>query len=328
MKVLFVDTNILLSFYYLSSEDLEELRKLIALIDKQQILLLTTEQVKNEFHRNRGAKIADALVKLREAKFNLSFPVFAKGYSEYDELKELLRKADQKHAELIKRIQKDAKADEISADALVSELLKKSQGIEITNDVYLEALKRVRLGNPPGKEQSMGDAVNWEGLLAKCPDGVDLHLVSADKDYRSQLFGDEFNEFLKTEWNDRKKSDVIFYTKISDFFRTNFPDIKIASEVAAVLEKDTLIDQLTESWSFAQTHTVIGKLLNQNNFSLAQVRQLIDVATSNTQVGWIVGDTDVHEFYAGLLKEYGEQLPQDQNATLHELVQKGLASEN
>jgi predicted nucleic acid-binding protein len=56
MKTLFTDTNILLSFYHLSSDDLEELRKLIVLIDNKQIVLVLTDQVKDEFFRNRGAK--------------------------------------------------------------------------------------------------------------------------------------------------------------------------------------------------------------------------------------------------------------------------------
>jgi predicted nucleic acid-binding protein len=69
MITLFVDTNILLSFYHLTSEDLEELRKLVALIDTGKIKLVLTEQVKDEFKRNRSAKIADAMKKLQEARF-------------------------------------------------------------------------------------------------------------------------------------------------------------------------------------------------------------------------------------------------------------------
>ena len=69
MKTLFIDTNILLSFYHLSSDDLEELRKLIALIDTGQITLVVTEQVKDEFFRNRGAKIADAMKELYKARY-------------------------------------------------------------------------------------------------------------------------------------------------------------------------------------------------------------------------------------------------------------------
>jgi predicted nucleic acid-binding protein len=50
---LFIDTNILLSFYALNQEDLAELNKLIEAIDKQQITLLFTDQIFDEFYRNR-----------------------------------------------------------------------------------------------------------------------------------------------------------------------------------------------------------------------------------------------------------------------------------
>ena len=82
---LFIDTNIFLSFYHLTNEDLEELKKLAALIDNSEIQLFLPDQIKNEFTRNRSAKIVDAMRKLQEAKFNLSFPLFAKDYAEYDE---------------------------------------------------------------------------------------------------------------------------------------------------------------------------------------------------------------------------------------------------
>jgi len=65
MKTLFIDTNILLSFYHLTNEDIEELKKLIVLIDNDKITLFLTDHVQNEFYRNRGSKIADAMKRLR-----------------------------------------------------------------------------------------------------------------------------------------------------------------------------------------------------------------------------------------------------------------------
>jgi hypothetical protein len=58
---LFIDTNIFLSFYHLSSDDLEELRKLGVLLDKKKVTLLLPKQVIDEYRRNREVKIADAL---------------------------------------------------------------------------------------------------------------------------------------------------------------------------------------------------------------------------------------------------------------------------
>jgi predicted nucleic acid-binding protein len=165
MVNLFIDTNIFLSFFHLTSEDLEELKKLIVLIDNGEIRLFLPEQVKHEFVRNRGAKILDALRKLRDAKFSLSFPSFAKDYPEYGELRELLKKADALHAELVKKIRIDAVTEELSADKVVSALFAKSKSISMNDKIYLEALQRVRLGNPPGKKEALGDAVNWESLI-------------------------------------------------------------------------------------------------------------------------------------------------------------------
>jgi predicted nucleic acid-binding protein len=45
---LFIDTNILLSFYALNQEDLAELSKLTDAIDKQQVTLLFTDQIIDE----------------------------------------------------------------------------------------------------------------------------------------------------------------------------------------------------------------------------------------------------------------------------------------
>jgi len=321
MITLFVDTNILLSFYHLTSDDLEELRKLVALIDTTKIELVLTEQVKDEFKRNRAAKIVDAMKKLQETKFRLTFPAFAKDYPEYNELRTLLDKAGKKHAELVETVTEDATEGALNADALISDLFQKAAIIPVTDKIYLAALKRVRLGNPPGKENSFGDAINWECLLATVGEGVDVHLVSEDKDFRSQL-SPVFSEFLDEEWKTRKGSSIFFFSKISDFFKATFPSIKIASEV----ERDMLIDDLRNSGSFATTHFVMARLLKHTDFTPLQIEELVQIARSNSQVGWIVGDADVYSFYASLLKHVGK-LPPEVATQLKELVEAGEPKE-
>src|SRR6185437_10512904 len=95
MITLFIDTNILLSFYHLTSEDIEELKKLVAFVKTSEIDLIVPKQVENEFWRNRGAKIADAMKRFTDAKFNVPFPSFSKDYDEYTEIRDLLKTADQ-----------------------------------------------------------------------------------------------------------------------------------------------------------------------------------------------------------------------------------------
>ncbi|KRP85068.1 hypothetical protein AOQ72_04905 [Bradyrhizobium yuanmingense] len=319
MITLFIDTNVLLSFYHLTSEDIEELKKLVALVENKEIDLIVPKQVENEFWRNRGAKIVDAMKKLREAKFNASFPSFSKDYVEYAEIRDLLKKADKLHAELIGKIMSDAKKMSLAADEIVTGLFKKATKPAFVQEHYLSALMRTRLGNPPGKDESVGDAMNWETLLSTVNEGTHLHLVSEDKDYRSQLSEGVFNEFLRSEWETKKKSDLHYYSKISDFFKECFPGIKIASQV----ESDLAIANLGNSGSFAYTHVIIAKLSAFDEFTLEQVERLIQIPDENNQVGWIIEDPDVHAFYAKLLEKYGKSLKIDDLEILTELVAKG-----
>jgi len=314
---LFIDTNIFLSFLHLTSEDLEELKKLVVLIDNGEIRLFLPEQVKHEFVRNRGAKILDAMRKLQDAKFSLSFPSFAKDYPEYLELRDLMKKADALHAELVEKIRLAAITEELSADSIVSSLFAKSKSISMHDEIYMAALQRVRLGNPPGKTESLGDAVNWETLLKEAPDGENIYIVSGDKDFRSQISENSVNEFMDREWSEKKQSMLFFYTKMSDFFKDKFPNIKLASEI----ERDLLIQKLFKSGSFANTHSYIAKLSSQSDFSPAQVEQLVEIPASNHQVGWIVDDPDVHDFYKMLLEKYGDEIQAEIAKKLAEIVE-------
>ena len=46
---LFIDTNVYLKFYHYSNDDLEELNKLLVLLDNEKLELYLPEQVINEF---------------------------------------------------------------------------------------------------------------------------------------------------------------------------------------------------------------------------------------------------------------------------------------
>jgi hypothetical protein len=132
-----------------------------------------------------------------------------------------------------------------------------------------------------------------------------------------------FHEFLRSEWEDRKGSQLFFYTRISDFFKSNFPTIKIASDV----EKDLAIEELGNSGSFAATHIAVKRLSKLDAFTPLQVEELVKIAISNNQVGWIITDLDVHEFYKSLLKQKNT-LQADIAHQLEKLVQEGLPGED
>ena len=225
-------TNIFLDFYHLSGADIEELHKLTALLEEGGLKLFVPRQLCEEFKRNRDSKIKDAMNEFQKARFKISFPAFCKLYPEYNELQEMLKAANNKHAELYKKAMDDVNAVALKADAVIEDLFGKAQVIETGNSIFNKALHRFRMGNPPGKKKvTMGDEVNWEALLEAAPNDEDLHLVSGDSDYAAAMDADKFNPFLDDEWKEKKKSSILFYKLLQDFFKSNYPQIKLASDV-------------------------------------------------------------------------------------------------
>src|SRR5690606_7835866 len=109
----------------------------------------------------------------------------------------LLKDANAKHAELYKKAMADVNARTLGADAIIVDLLARAKTIDLSEKIFNAAIRRLRLGNPPGKKKvTIGDEVNWEALLTGVPDGSDLYLVSGDSDYASPFIEAEASSFL------------------------------------------------------------------------------------------------------------------------------------
>jgi hypothetical protein len=318
--LIFIDTNVLLSFYHFSNEDLEELKKLLVLLDRKEIQLLLPQQVRTEFRRNREAKIADAMRRLRDQKLNLQFPQICKDYPEYSQLRDLNAQYEKLHASLLNSLNEHIRERKLKADEIIEQLFAKAQVIPRNDATVEKARLRMEVGNPPGKKDSLGDALNWEALLDSAPEKAELHFISGDKDYCSVLDEEAFNDFLSQEWRAKKKSDLIFYRRISAFFQEQFPQIKFATE----LEKDLLIKDLVESGSFATTHAVIAKLSKFTEFSPAQVNAIVRAATMNAQVGYIATDEDVAEFLTSVVEGREDQIDEIPLVNLQALLASHL----
>jgi predicted nucleic acid-binding protein len=294
---LFIDTNILLSFYALNQEDLAELNKLIDAIDKQQITLLITDQIIDEFNRNREQRIDGAIKSLRTQTFNPQFPQLCENYPEIDILRESLKHYEQAHISLITKILADIKTKTLKADQIVQSLF--SLGKKLTNSQIMLDRARLRMGvgNPPGKNNSLGDAINWECLLAETPAGEDLYFITGDKDYCSALNDDEFSDFLLTEWYNTKQTKICFYKRLSSFCKEKFPDITLAT----ARDKEFLIRDLVNSQSIANTQAAIAKLSYYTEFTAAQVNTIVAAAISNRQVVWSIDDQLVKSFLSSVV---------------------------
>jgi hypothetical protein len=296
---LFIDTNVLLSFYHFTGDDLEELKKLTVLLEQEKLHLYVPAQIGSEFRRNRESKIADALKKLKDQHLNLQFPQICKDYPEYGKLRELQRSYESHHTELLNKLSDDVTHFALKADGIIFQLFKLAENVACNDAMVRRARDRCDLGNPPGKDGSLGDAVIWEALLGAVPQRADLHFITDDKDYCSALNEDAFSGFLSNEWQQKKKSKLVFYKRISVFFKEYFPDIKLAAE----LEKDLLIEDFANSSSFAQTHEVVAKLSKYADFTPAQLNAIVSAALSNSQITLIAGDADVHEFLEAAIKD-------------------------
>ncbi len=309
---LFIDTNVFLSFFHLSNDDLEELHKLAVLIEKGEITLWLSDQVKDEFKRNRENKVADAVKKLKEQKSKPQFPQICKDYEEYAEIRELQKEYEKKLSSLTKKVNEDISRRTLKADQKISELFHAATAIETTQELVNRACFRMDVRNPPGKDGSLGDAINWEGLLKSVPDNEVLHLVADDRDYYSVLDENKLKDFLQDEWTEKKGESISFYRRLSQFFKEHYPDIKLASE----LEKELSIRSLINSGNFASTHSAIAKLSKYSEFNKSQVNEIVQIAISNNQVNWIICDQDVYEFYSALIDNHDQLIDEELKAQI------------
>ena len=315
---LFIDTNVFLSFYHLTNDDLEELRKLSVLIDQDKINLILPRQVIDEFKRNRESKISDSLKKLNEQKTKSQFPQICKDYQEYRELKEQQTKYLKSHSELMQKLSEDIKNKNLKADVIIKELFSKATVVDTNSDVLENAKTRMAIGNPPGKNGSFGDAINWELILQSVEDKKDIHFVADDKDYFSLLDDQEFNDFLLDEWKSNKKSELFCYRRLSTFFKEHFPHIKLASE----LEKEILISELRNSGNFKSTHAAVEKLSKYTDFTVAQVEEILSAAIDNRQVRWIITDEDVKELITTIISDKEKHLNQENLKKIYDLLKE------
>jgi hypothetical protein len=79
---LFIDTNVLLNFYAYSKDDLDQLEKLVNILKTNVVKLYVTQQVVDEFYRNRDSKLAESFDTFRPIG-NMSCPSFMTSLPEY-----------------------------------------------------------------------------------------------------------------------------------------------------------------------------------------------------------------------------------------------------
>lgn len=293
MKNLFIDSNIWLSLYHFTNDDLEQFSKLQKL-NGIDIKLLIPQQVYDEVNRNRERKLKEAL-KLFEIT-SVKFPVFCKEYEEYNNFTNDYKDLVHRHKEWKEKINRDIQNKNLPADKTIHSFFNSTELLEC-DSIIEKAYMRYRIGNPPGKDNKYGVAVNWKCLLNTITNGEDLYFISSDKDYRSEIFEDNMNPFLENEWKNKKKSNIYFYKNLVSFLNEHVKDIKLRTEQ----EKQDLIVRLNKSYNFERTHGIIAMLNKYTGWTELQIEEICQAAENNDQVKWILEDTDVYNFYHNLL---------------------------
>lgn len=302
---IFVDTNVWLAFYSYTNDDIEQLKIIVELIRKNDIKLYLTRQVVQEFERNREKKLNEAINDFAKGGLSRKLPRSMADLPGADEFKRSLQAFLTARENLVERAKSEAQAKSLAADHLFSQITEASKPIEFDDKIYLSAIKRKNLGNPPGKSDSLGDQLNWEILLSTVPNGADLHVISNDGDFESNLVAGKAHQFLIDEWAALKSGTMSLHTELRPFLKEQFPDIKLAIDV----EKNAYIAALTNSGSFSSTHNAVAKLRRiKDQLTWENADTLVDAALSNSQVGWIASDPDVKELYEFLILKFEDKI--------------------
>lgn len=309
MKHLFLDSQIWLSLYDFSSDDLDQFSKLNELIDNDVSIYLTM-QVREEVLRNRENKIKAALSKYKEIG-GIQIPNLCKGYKEFSTFRDLSKAFTEGHKNLLSRIELDIESQSLHADKVIQDIFSKLTIIERTEEIVSRSIIRYEIGNPPGKDKSYGDAINWETLLEIVPKGEELFFVSADKDFRSVLNDNRLNQYLYDEWKLKKESDIHFYKSLTEFFNRHLKDIELKTEN----QKNQLVEAFTNSGSFAETHRIITKLSEHASWNDDQINALLKAASDNSQIYSIISDNDIKTFFCNILSGKVDQLFMNEELT-------------
>lgn len=285
---LFLDTKTYLSFYHLTSDDLNELNKLLLLINNGKIKLYLPEQTINEFVRNRDTKITDTIKGFDGKRLNNVFPQIIKDYEvEYMEIHDAIKKYETNKQLIIRKLKGDVNNKKLKADLIIEELFKSATKIDTTDSIITSAKKRFDLGNPPGNNKTYGDAINWESILSVVEEFDNFFFISEDKDYYSEFDNEIFNAFLLKEWNNINIStNFKCYKSLSRFLKDNYLNINNVDET----KKEEIIHESSNFGFFDITDKELEELKGFPEFTGKQLYDNIDASIPNNERPGITED--------------------------------------
>lgn len=301
----YADANVFLDFFRFSDDDLDELQKLSDQIGDDKVALYLPQLTAEEYFRNRDKVVLDQLEGIKRHQLKVGIPIFIRDSESSKKLLEHLAEANLARNEVLKDAEQMASSRTFRADKLIEEIFSKAKSIPTTPALLDAARARMSLGNPPRKSGAIGDRLNWESLLKMVPSGNDLYILTRDGDYIAAFADPVPNLFLTNEWKATKSGKLFLYQGIKKFAQLVDDSIVFEFDVPnqAVFgpEIESAIENLANSKSFSWTHSAIADLEQfKDQLTDPQVEKLLNIALKNGQVGGIMTDQDLEEFYGSI----------------------------
>lgn len=205
-SLLFIDTNKYLDLYRLPSK---ESKKLLGALREQAEYIFITQQVVSEVQRNKineAAKFLQDICKERNIPGfglpdHLSTNYTTQQQGIHQQKENIKKKIDEMNIEVGVwglNIMKEISHSEDEVSKALSPIF--ANAVSHSRKELQKARERKELGNPPGKNNSIGDQLNWEQILTHFQGKKRLWIISKDPDYGTTYAGKGFlNCFLYNE---------------------------------------------------------------------------------------------------------------------------------
>lgn len=119
----------------------------------------------------------------------------------------------------------------------------------------------------------------------------------AEADYREES---ELEKLLKNII-DRTAVNEILEMKNAECIQEMMIERKSKDE--QFIQKEDLVDKLNDSSSFAETHEIIKLMSDIDKWEKNQIERILEIGILNSQVKYILNDTDVKKFYVKIYKK-------------------------
>jgi hypothetical protein len=312
----YIDANILLSFYDFTSDNLEKLQQLVARARHKTVIIYMPQITAEEYLRNRDGKIAQCLKNFEKESLPTSAPRITQGYKEYELYRNAIAEAAKFRTALLKQIRVDAEGNALQADDLITALIDCSVEIPVTSEHHGRARERRELRRPPGKSDSLGDQIAWECLKDAVSANEELAIVSRDGDGASPLDAQRINSALDAEWAADKGGGILLFTSLSAFLE----HIDLRIDLIEEADRAAAVRDLYGSRSYSDTHKAIELLSVFSGFNEEEVDLIASAMILNDQVSDIAENRQLQEFYYQFLSDYGGQLPDNMVRSIEDSI--------